>query len=85
MTDIDTSGTEKWIEVILLELKKASTTEIVNRVGMFNQDCADRIPMILVQMRMEGKISYEVIARNEGEGKNIVWSLNQPDKNKASD
>ena len=78
MTDLETSGTEKWIVVILKDIKKATTTEIVERVSMFNQDCADRIPMVLTQMRMEGKVSYEVIALEEGKGKNIIWSLNEP-------
>jgi hypothetical protein len=77
MTNHETSGTEKWIVVVLKELKKASTAEIVERVGMFNQDCADRIPMVLVQMRMAGTISYEVVTLSDGEGKNIVWSLNE--------
>ena len=77
MTDNETSGTEKWIEVILKDINKATTAEIVERVSMFNQDCADRIPMVLTQMRMEGKVSYEVITLKEGEGKNIVWSLTE--------
>jgi hypothetical protein len=75
MDNLETSGTEKWIEVVLRELHEASTVEIVNRVSIFNQDCADRIPMVLTQMRMEGKISYRVIQSKEGKGKNIVWRL----------
>jgi len=75
MTDMNTSGTEKWIEVVLKELKKATTVEIVNRVSLFNQDCADRIPMVLTQMRMEGKIAYEVTPMKKGKPKNIVWYL----------
>jgi hypothetical protein len=78
MTDLETSGTEKWIVVILKDIKKASTAEIVERVSVFNQDCADRIPMVLAQMRMEGKVTYEVVSLEDGEGKNIVWSLNPP-------
>ena len=74
---MDTSGTEKWIEVVLRELHEASTVEIVNRVSIFNQDCADRIPMVLTQMRMEGKVSYKVVQSKEGKRKNIVWRLEQ--------
>jgi hypothetical protein len=79
MTDMNTSGTEKWIEVVLKELKKATTVEIVNRVSLFNQDCADRIPMVLTQMRMEGKITYEVTQPEKGKPKNIVWYLLESD------
>ncbi len=79
MDNLDTSGTEKWIEVVLRELHEASTVEIVNRVSIFNQDCADRIPMVLTQMRMEGKISYRVVQAKEGKRKNIVWRL-EPSK-----
>ncbi len=75
MDNSDTSGTEKWIEVVLRELHEASTKEIVDRVSMFNQDCADRIPMVLTQMRMEGKISYRVESMGIGKRKNIVWRL----------
>ena len=75
MDNMDTSGTEKWIEVVLRELHEASTVEIVNRVSIFNQDCADRIPMVLTQMRMEGKVSYKVVQSKEGKRKNIVWRL----------
>ncbi len=71
----DTSGTEKWIVVVLLELHEATTAEIVDRVSIFNQDCADRIPMILTQMRMEGKISYSVVQSGDGKRKNIAWKL----------
>ncbi|MHA1977320.1 MAG: hypothetical protein ACW98I_10500 [Candidatus Hodarchaeales archaeon] len=78
MFDQDTSGTEKWIEVVLRELHEASTVEIVERVSMFNQDCADRIPMVLTQMRMEGKISYKVLTIDGGNRKNIVWRLESP-------
>ncbi len=75
MDNSDTSGTEKWIEVVLRELQEASTTEIVDRVSMFNQDCADRIPMVLTQMRVEGKVSYRVVTMVDGKRKNIVWRL----------
>jgi len=78
MSDLNTSGTEKWIEVVLKELQIATTVEIVNRVSLFNQDCADRIPMVLTQMRMEGKVSYEVTQAKEGQRRNIVWSLTEP-------
>jgi len=77
---VDSSGTEKWIELVLSELKSATTAEIVNRVGMFNQDCADRIPMVLSQMRMEGKVIYDIISLNGGKSKNIVWKLNKDKK-----
>ena len=79
MDDSDTSGTEKWIEVVLRELHEASTTEIIDRVSIFNQDCADRIPMVLTQMRIEGKISYRIVAIGEGKRKNIVWRLESPE------
>jgi len=79
MSHLNTSGTEKWIEVVLKELQTATTVEIVNRVSLFNQDCADRIPFVLTQMRMEGKVSYEIIQINEGKRKNIVWSLTDSD------
>lgn len=75
MSDSNTSGTEKWIEVVLNELQSATTAEIVNRVSIFNQDCADRIPMVLTQMRMEGKVIYEVLESKDRSGKNIVWKL----------
>ena len=75
MSDVNASGTEKWIKVVLKELQSATTAEIVNRVAIFNQDCADRIPMVLTQMRMEGKIIYEVLASKDQSGKNIVWKL----------
>lgn len=79
MTNLSTSGTEKWIEVVLRELQEATTVEIVNRVSIFNQDCADRIPMVLTQMRMEGKITYEVKPTEKGKPKNIVWRLIKSD------
>jgi hypothetical protein len=79
MTDLNTSGTEKWIEVVLKELQTATTVEIVDRVSLFNQDCADRIPMVLTQMRMEGKVSYEVTPTEDGKRKNIVWRLIKSD------
>lgn len=79
MSDLNTSGTEKWIEVVLKELQTATTVEIVNRVSLFNQDCADRIPFVLTQMRMEGKVSYKIGQTKEGEQKNIVWSLTKSD------
>ncbi len=77
MLDSNSSGTEKWIEVVLKELRKATTVEIVNRVSVFNQDCADRIPMVLTQMRMAGKVTYEVVQKKDQSGKNIVWKLTQ--------
>ncbi|MHA1942111.1 MAG: hypothetical protein ACXAB2_04840 [Candidatus Hodarchaeales archaeon] len=77
MFDSNTSGTEKWIEVVLKELRSATTVEIVNRVSMFNQDCADRIPMVLTQMRMAGKVTYEVLENKDQSGKSIVWKLTQ--------
>jgi hypothetical protein len=77
MSDSSTSGTEKWIEVVLKELQSATTAEIVNRVSIFNQDCADRIPMVLTQMRMEGRVIYEVLESKDRSGKNIVWKLAQ--------
>ncbi|MHA2346965.1 MAG: hypothetical protein ACXACP_09625 [Candidatus Hodarchaeales archaeon] len=77
MFDSNTSGTEKWIEVVLKELQSATTVEIVNRVSMFNQDCADRIPMVLTQMRMAGKVTYEVLENKDQSGKSIVWKLTQ--------
>ncbi|UCE12754.1 MAG: hypothetical protein JSV04_11235 [Candidatus Heimdallarchaeota archaeon] len=70
----DTSGTEKWIEVVLKDLGEATTVEIIERVSMFNQDCADRIPMVLTQMRIEGKVSYRVAPTKEGR-QNIFWKL----------
>ena len=76
MDSSETSGTEKWIEVVLREFKEATTQEIVDRVSMFNQDCADRIPMVLTQMRMENKVTYKVVATEDGMRKNIVWVLN---------
>ncbi|MHA2053030.1 MAG: hypothetical protein ACW99F_05460, partial [Candidatus Hodarchaeales archaeon] len=69
--------TDKWIEVVLKELQSATTVEIVNRVSMFNQDCADRIPMVLTQMRMAGKVTYEVLENKDQSGKSIVWKLTQ--------
>jgi hypothetical protein len=69
------SGTEKWIEIVLEDLGEASTIEIIERVSMFNQDCADRIPMVLTQMRVEGKVTYKVVQNPNGERRNIVWQL----------
>lgn len=69
------SGTEKWIEIVLNDLGEATTIEIIERVSMFNQDCADRIPMVLTQMRVEGKVTYKVVANQYGERRNIVWQL----------
>ena len=71
----DYSGTEKWIKIVLKELKEASTTEIIERISIFNHDCADRIPMVLSTMRMEGKIIYRVVPAENGSRKIIVWSL----------
>lgn len=73
--DEKTSGTEKWIEVVLKDLGEATTVEIIECVSMFNQDCADRIPMILSQMRIEGKVSYRVASKKEGTRQTIVWRL----------
>ncbi len=71
----DLSGTEKWIEIVLKDLGEATTLEIIEQVSVFNQDCADRIPMVLTQMRIDGKISYEVVPAEGGERRNIVWRL----------
>lgn len=73
--DVDTSGTEKWIEVVLKELKKATTNEIVEHVSIFNEDCADRIPMVLTQMRVAGKVTYNIEQSANGERKILVWEL----------
>ncbi|MHA2328241.1 MAG: hypothetical protein ACXACR_06935 [Candidatus Hodarchaeales archaeon] len=70
--------TERWIEVVLKDLKEASTVEIIDEVNKYNQDCADRIPMALAQMRMDGRVTYDVVQSKEGERQNIVWRLNQP-------
>lgn len=72
------SGTEKWIEIVLNDLGEASTIEIIERVSMFNQDCADRIPMVLTQMRVDGKVSYKVVPANDGTRQTIVWQLIEP-------
>ncbi|MFX0087651.1 MAG: hypothetical protein ACFFAU_18520 [Candidatus Hodarchaeota archaeon] len=80
MSSEDFSGTEKWIEVVLKEMKEASTVEIIERVSIFNQDCADRIPMVLTSMRMEGKVLYKVVPTKDGKRQNIVWYLKEPDK-----
>ncbi len=80
MSSEDFSGTEKWIEVVLKEMKEASTVEIIEKVSIFNQDCADRIPMVLTSMRMEGKVLYKVIPTKDGKRQNIVWYLKEPDK-----
>jgi hypothetical protein len=71
------SGTEKWIEIVLQDLGEATTIEIIERVSMFNQDCADRIPMVLTQMRVDGKVTYKVVSNQEGNRRNIVWQLSQ--------
>lgn len=71
------SGTEKWIEIVLEDLGEATTIEIIERVSMFNQDCADRIPMVLTQMRVEGKVAYKVVSNPSGERRNIVWQLTE--------
>ncbi|MFW9906738.1 MAG: hypothetical protein ACFFFH_20700 [Candidatus Thorarchaeota archaeon] len=69
------SGTEKWIEIVLKDLGEATTIEIIERVSMFNQDCADRIPMVLTQMRVDQKVTYKVVQNESGGRKNIVWQL----------
>ncbi|MFX1508007.1 MAG: hypothetical protein ACFFDC_18115 [Promethearchaeota archaeon] len=74
------SGTEKWVEIVLKDLGEATTIEIIERVSMFNQDCADRIPMVLTQMRVEGKVIYKVVANQKGERRNIVWRLTESQK-----
>ena len=74
------SGTEKWIEIVLEDLGEATTIEIIERVSMFNQDCADRIPMVLTQMRVEGKVAYKVVSNPSGEMRNIVWQLTESKK-----
>ena len=76
----DFSGTEKWIEIVLKELKEATTTEIIEKVSIFNQDCADRIPMVLSSMRMEGKVVYKIVPARDGSRQNIVWSLKHSDE-----
>ena len=76
----DVSGTEKWIRVVLEDLVEASTIEIIERVSMFNQDCADRIPFVLTQMRMDSKILYKVVPTKDGTRQNIVWYLNTLDQ-----
>ncbi len=68
-------GTEKWILTVLKENKEGTTAEIMDEVKIYNQDCADRIPMALTQMRMEGTVGYKVVAGKEGLRKNIVWYL----------
>ncbi|MFX0122831.1 MAG: hypothetical protein ACFFAE_04280 [Candidatus Hodarchaeota archaeon] len=72
------SGTEKWIEIVLKDLGEATTVEIIERVSFFNQDCADRIPMVLTQMRVDGKVSYRVVPAKDGTRQNIVWQLIEP-------
>ena len=80
ISDDDMISGKKWIQIVLKELKEATTTEIIERVRTFNQDCADRIPMVLSQMRMEGKIISKVVAMKNGTRKNIIWQLtNQND------
>ncbi|MHA2075620.1 MAG: hypothetical protein ACW97X_13455 [Candidatus Hodarchaeales archaeon] len=76
----DFSGTEKWIEIVLKELKEATTTKIIEKVSIFNQDCADRIPMVLSSMRMEGKVLYKIVQTNDGSRQNIVWFLKHSDE-----
>ena len=73
----DFSGTEKWIEVVLKDMKEASTVEIIEKVSIFNQDCADKIPMVLTTMRMEGKVFYKVVPTKDGKRQNIVWYLKE--------
>lgn len=80
MSSEDFSGTEKWIEVVLKEMKEASTVEIIEKVSIFNQECADRIPMVLSSMRMEGKILYKVVSTKDGARQNIVWYLKEKDE-----
>ena len=69
------SGTEKWIELVLKEVTEATTAEIINRVSLFNTDCADNIPHVLTSMRLQGKVGYKIAKSNDGEGKRIVWFL----------
>lgn len=78
VSESEFSGTEKWIEIVLKDLVEATTFEIIERVSMFNQDCADRIPMVLTQMRIDGKISYKVVRVKDGGRQNIVWRLIEP-------
>ena len=61
-------------------MKEASTVEIIEKVSIFNQDCADRIPMVLSSMRMEGKILYNVVSTKDGARQNIVWYLKEKDE-----
>ncbi len=81
VSESEFSGTEKWIEIVLKDLEEATTFEIIERVSMFNQDCADRIPMVLTQMRIDGKISYKVVRAKDGGRQNIVWRLIDPQPN----
>jgi DNA-binding TFAR19-related protein (PDSD5 family) len=71
----DYLGTEMWIKVVLKDLTQATTQEIIDRVKIYNQECADRIPMALAQMRANGKINYQIIQSQDGKRKNMVWEL----------
>jgi len=71
------SGTEKWIEITLKEMKEASTEEIIRRVAVFNTDCSDNIPYVLTSMRLEGKVGYKIKDSNDACGKKIVWFLKE--------
>ncbi|WP_455142332.1 hypothetical protein [Candidatus Hodarchaeum mangrovi] len=69
------SGTEKWIELVLKELKEATTEEIINRVAIFNTDCADNIPHVLTTLRLQGKVGYRIDKVKEEGSKRIIWFL----------
>lgn len=71
----DYLGTEMWIKVVLKELKQATTQEIIDHVKIYNQECADRIPLALAQMRVSGKVSYQIIPTQDGIRKKLVWTL----------
>ncbi|MHA2245200.1 MAG: hypothetical protein ACXADY_09535 [Candidatus Hodarchaeales archaeon] len=78
VSDTEFSDTEKWIKIVLKDLVEATTFEIIERVSMFNQDCVDRIPIVLTQMRIDGKISNKIVSDKDGERQNIVWQLIKP-------
>ncbi|MFW9778858.1 MAG: hypothetical protein ACFFE8_08390 [Candidatus Heimdallarchaeota archaeon] len=71
----DYLGTEMWIKVVLKDLGEATTQEIIDHVKIYNQECADRIPMALAQMRANGKAYYKIRASQDEKRKNMVWKL----------
>lgn len=68
-------GTEMWIKVVLKELKQATTEEIIERVKIYNQECADRIPLALAQMRVSGEVHFQILPTQDGTRKKMVWML----------